>query len=466
MNKKIISLGIVSLLLLVGASTVSSLNIDKINPNDIDGNIGVCANYEEHPPIKIYSNEDFEDTEKSGVRSGTGTKHNPYIISEWNVREIYVEGTDAHFEINSCVIGNDGIEFRELKNGDIIDCNFYDFIWQGETYGIFIKESSDCIISSCTITNIDSYDSIKIMYCNNILIDTCHLENDWGNSLSIWGCTYSTIRDCVIDGRLSDGYFATGIKLNYGNNNFIWNCEISNCYEGFEISDTNDNVIKDCTVANCKTAIFYGTHDRTRFNMIYNNNIFGNEEIIGTLHDWQATLANSWDHSEIGNYWDNYEGFDNNGDGIGETPYRIISINNWDNYPQMTAIGIESTEPNTPDAPEGTVEGEKNNAYKYITITNDPEGDKVRYCFDWGDGKKEWTGYYESGEEVEVEHTWGKDGDYEVRVLSRDIYGHESRWSEPLSVTMPRSRFSHPLLNNILVKILDQFPLLQQIFKL
>ena len=47
----------------------------------------------------------------------------------------------------------------------------------------------------------------------------------------------------------------------------------------------------------------------------------------------------TWNKGTKGNFWDNYTGIDNNGDGIGDTPY-IIDENNQDNYPLMAPVTI------------------------------------------------------------------------------------------------------------------------------
>jgi nitrous oxidase accessory protein NosD len=47
-----------------------------------------------------------------------------------------------------------------------------------------------------------------------------------------------------------------------------------------------------------------------------------------SANDWNITVAGK------GNYWSDYTGIDNDGDGFGDTPY-IIDANNQDNYPLM-----------------------------------------------------------------------------------------------------------------------------------
>ncbi|MEM3494065.1 MAG: hypothetical protein QXD15_06890, partial [Thermoplasmata archaeon] len=47
----------------------------------IDNPSTQTASYEEHPPIKIISNENF--TPENGVRYGNGTPENPYVIEFW-----------------------------------------------------------------------------------------------------------------------------------------------------------------------------------------------------------------------------------------------------------------------------------------------------------------------------------------------------------------------------------------------
>jgi len=47
-----------------------------------------------------------------------------------------------------------------------------------------------------------------------------------------------------------------------------------------------------------------------------------------------SQYSNAWDNGFQGNYWSNYTGKDNDGDGIGDTPH-LIDENNQDNFPLM-----------------------------------------------------------------------------------------------------------------------------------
>ena len=60
----------------------------------------------------------------------------------------------------------------------------------------------------------------------------------------------------------------------------------------------------------------------------------------------------------------------------------------------------------------------------------DPDGDKVKYYIDWGDGKKQTTDYHNSGEIVCLQHTWLQEGKYIIRAQAEDDKGDTSSISE------------------------------------
>lgn len=99
----------------------------------------------------------------------------------------------------------------------------------------------------------------------------------------------------------------------------------------------------------------------------------------------------------------------------------------------------ENNPPEKPGKPIGPSSGKVGATCEYATFSTDPNGDKIYYMFDWGDGNRsEWIGPYESGEIISVSHMWEKEGNYTVRVIAKDEYGAQSQWSDSLSVSVTR----------------------------
>ena len=89
-----------------------------------------------------------------------------------------------------------------------------------------------------------------------------------------------------------------------------------------------------------------GVSDFIGENYVQHNNFINNSATAGVTEN--SFTISIWDDSypSGGNYWSNYNGTDNNEDGIGDTPY-IINENNQDKYPFMNPVDI-STIPEFP----------------------------------------------------------------------------------------------------------------------
>jgi hypothetical protein len=125
--------------------------------------------------------------------------------------------------------------------------------------------------------------------------------------------------------------------------------------------------------------------------------------------------------------------------------------------------------PVKPEPPTGNESGVPGEKIEYqVSKTSDPDGDKISYLFDWGDGSQSLWLYKVHGT-ISSSHNWTKRGKYEVKVKARDQYGAESEWSDPLIVTMPRNKpfiFNFPMLNWILERFPNAFPILRHMLGL
>ena len=93
--------------------------------------------------------------------------------------------------------------------------------------------------------------------------------------------------------------------------------------------------------------------------------------------------------------------------------------------------------PGIPQRPWGPITGSVGISYYYYTSATDPDGDRVRYRFDWGDGTYSiWSPLYNSTTIARTTHYWSQPGDYQVRSQAMDEYGAQGMWSVPLTVTI------------------------------
>ena len=146
---------------------------------------------------------------------------------------------------------------------------------------------------------------------------------------------------------------------------------------------------------------------------------------------------------------------------INERPYLVIGYN---------------TPPDKPSTPTGPTSGAVGTEYTYNSSTTDPDGDQIYYNFSWGDNTySDWVGPYNSGQTGSASHTWSTQGTYDIKVKAKDdpngdgdlSDGAESEWSDPLPVTMPRSRtLYHPLLLRLFERFPNAFPILRYLLGL
>ncbi len=170
------------------------------------------------------------------------------------------------------------------------------------------------------------------------------------------------------------------------------------------------------------------TYDFVYCNIIQYNygglDLYGSQNVSVTYNDFisnrhQASddLANRFDNGQEGNYWDDYNGTDSNGDGVGDTPY-FIDNNSVDQFPLIYPKGGCKFVNKPPMAiAGGPYYGKKGwPIYFYGNGSYDVDGSIVEYEWDFGDGSPKEYG-------MTVNHTYSAAGVYNVTLKVTDNEG-------------------------------------------
>ena len=210
-----------------------------------------------------------------------------------------------------------GLEIDECHNVTIRNLIIKQF-----TRGIRFTKSSDCIVHHNILVN------------NSIGIEMGYVDGIYSNNNTVSG---NIIKE---NGN-------AGIRLIYGSSNTISGNIITQNDEGVSVWGTSGNTIVWNNITCNNRGIYVET---SGINIIHHNNFVDNTkdwwDYGYTPWPFQLPFSeNIWDDGKEGNYWDTYDGTDNNIDGIGDTPH-LLYENNTDNFPliQPTEVPIKIPE--------------------------------------------------------------------------------------------------------------------------
>ena len=186
---------------------------------------------------------------------------------------------------------------------------------------VSINGASNTIIKSAN-KNIETIEIIT----NNVNISGFRIENLGSTTYSC--LKLNTVSNCFIkDNVIKNSNQGNGIYLVSSNSITIQDNTIESNYIGIYFSNSDNNIAKNNKIQNNENYGIY-LHSTSTDNTIYLNDFSHTQGInardLGT---------NNWDYNSQGNYWDDYNDYDNNGDGIGDNPYIIEGTGNQDNYP-------------------------------------------------------------------------------------------------------------------------------------
>jgi parallel beta-helix repeat protein len=271
---------------------------------------------------------------------------------------IIIDGND--YTLQGSGDGN-GFYLSETNNMAIKNTNIKDFY-----FGVLFVSASHNVLSANNITDnhcgvslsgpsnynnisenniANNADGVRFYANNNILFRNKITNNDYGvysgsdnNTISANNITNNAY--CGINLEYSYYYSVlgnnitengnAGMLLFYSSNDTISGNNITNNSDGMECYWSYNNSVSENNLEKNYAGLYLSACSDNTF---YHNNFVDNSFQI-YLSSYHPPGKNVWDNDypSGGNYWSDYTGVDDNGDGIGDTQYNIDTIN-VDRYP-------------------------------------------------------------------------------------------------------------------------------------
>ncbi len=165
---------------------------------------------------------------------------------------------------------------------------------------------------------------VALINCTNITVQNLDLTRN-GQGIVLVSTTDSLItKNCVTDNEW-------GIFIHNSSNLIVTENNIESNDIGIETRRSSNVRIVGNIIKNISFGM--GSYDEHPNHVIHHNDFVENIKNLFIAGE-NTSFSARWDDGKEGNYWSNYNGTDNDGDGIGDIPY-VIDENNQDNYPLM-----------------------------------------------------------------------------------------------------------------------------------
>lgn len=279
---------------------------------------------------------------------------------------------DTHCE-NNMITDNSfygcGLGVSESPINDVTVMNLIDEtnLVNGKPLRFFVNESGvgsvidvslagQIVLINCTTPDLEVIDisntsiGIIMSYCDDARIWKLNCNSNKLHGIYLYRCDNVSISDSIIS--YNKG---AGIHTNEGTNINVFDNKINSNDEGIYLYKSSYNLFKSNEIFDNFATGINITTTASKNNKIYLNH-FNNPNNINAIDNGDN---NEWDNGSIGNEWYDYDGFDCDGDGIGETPYISVSIidnfpicYNLDTFnPKITILSPEDDEVFSEDSP-------------------------------------------------------------------------------------------------------------------
>jgi len=201
-------------------------------------------------------------------------------------------------------------EISNYKGSIRLENSFYNLITRSSCVEIALDSSSNNTITRNTVKNSEALD-----YSSGIEFGSSHYNTVTENNIT------QNDLNCI--------------SLRSSNHNLITYNYLTYSAQGLRfVDESSENTVYSNNIA-------YNHHLGIHMNGGHDNLIFQNNFIYSFAGGYDSRYI--WDNGTIGNYWSNYNGTDENKDGIGDAPYSFSTnsymglgdIINFDNFPLM-----------------------------------------------------------------------------------------------------------------------------------
>jgi len=312
---------------LKGTFTQRSINNKILGNNVTDNTVGILLDYSPYNVLR--NNRMADNTYNFKVMWDFPLTEASDFINDVDASNT-VDGKPIYYLVNQSNVVISPSTFPDLGFLALVECTNMtvqnlDLVNEGQ--GLILAYTTNSLVTKNKIANNSYWGIILADSHNNSIIENYIIDNVIGIALE------ADSGNNIISGNNITNH-AGGVNLYGASNNTISANSITNSNSGISPMDSDNNSIIGNTIMNNEKGIY--------FFQCYNNSIYNNSFINNTkqVYDniweqpWYPQLlsVNIWDNGTTGNYWSNYNGTDNDSDGIGDTPY-IIDENNQDNFP-------------------------------------------------------------------------------------------------------------------------------------